>query len=72
MCIRMNTQLLTDTQSRGTSFDLFRLSHSKPEVDISSNALRGYFKRGLKFYKQGKAVFVSKSELADFIRRGAK
>lgn len=49
------------------SFDLFRLSKSKSVVDVCSNTLRAYFKEGLPHYKQGKAVFVSKSELAAFI-----
>jgi hypothetical protein len=32
---------------------------------------RSYFKQGLAHYRRGKAVFVSKAELAAFIRRGA-
>ena len=52
-----------------TSFDLFRLSKSKAVVDVSPNTLRSYFKQGLPFYKRNKAVFVSKSELASFIRK---
>ena len=55
----------------GNSFDLFRLSHAKQVVDICSNTLRQYNKQGLRFYRQGKARFVSKSELAAFIRFGA-
>lgn len=51
-------------------FDLFRLSKSKDIVDICPNTLRTYFRAGLKFYRQGKAVFVSKQELAGFIRGG--
>jgi hypothetical protein len=50
------------------SFDLFRLSKSKDVVDICSNTLRSYEKEGLPFYKKGKAVYVSKSELEQFIR----
>jgi hypothetical protein len=60
--------------SQGTeaqSFDLFRLSKSKRTVDVSPNTLRGYCRQGLKFYRQGKAVFISKQELAGFIRGGA-
>jgi hypothetical protein len=49
------------------SFDLFRLSKSKSAVDICPNTLRSYNKQGLPFYHRGKAVFVSKSELAAFI-----
>lgn len=48
-------------------FELFRLSKSKGAVDICPNTLRSYFKEGLPFYKRGKAVFVSRSELAQFI-----
>ena len=58
-------------QSSETSFDLFRLSKSKEVVDVCPNTLRSYFDQGLRFYKQGKAVFVSKTELAAFIRQGA-
>lgn len=54
----------------GCSFDLFRLSKSKQSVDLAPNTLRAYHKRGLRFYRQGKAVFVSKSELQIFIRSG--
>ena len=52
----------------GGDFDLFRLSKSKRIVDISPNTLRSYFNEGLPFYKKGKATFVSKTELANFIR----
>ena len=48
-------------------FELFRLSKSKQAVDVCPNTLRSYFKQGLRFYKRGKAVFVSRSELAQFI-----
>jgi hypothetical protein len=58
----------TNTQEPQGTFDLFRLSKSKDEVDLCSNTLRGYFKKGLPFYKKGKAIFVSKSELEQFIR----
>ncbi len=50
-----------------SSFDLFRLSKSKVTVDICPNTLRTYNKQGLPFYHRGKAVFVSKAELATFI-----
>jgi hypothetical protein len=49
------------------SFDLFRLSKSKREVDVCANTLRAYFKKGLPFYKMGKAIFVSRAQLAHFI-----
>lgn len=48
-------------------FDLFRLSKSKEVVDLCSNTLRQYNQEGLPFYKRGKAVFVSKTELRNFI-----
>lgn len=50
------------------SFDLFRLSKGKATVDVSVTALRDYHRRGLPFYRQGKAVFISKTELERFIR----
>lgn len=52
-----------------TGFDLFRLSKSKDVVDVCSNTLRSYFKQGLPCYNRGKAVYVSKAELAAFIRQ---
>ena len=52
------------------SFDLFRLSKSKAAVDLAPNTLRSYFKDGLRFYKRGKAIFVSRVEVADYIRKG--
>jgi hypothetical protein len=48
-------------------FELFRLSKSKAAVDVCPNTIRSYFKQGLPCYKRGKAVFVSRSELAQFI-----
>jgi hypothetical protein len=53
----------------GASFDLFRLSKSKDVVDVCPNTLRAYFKLGLPFYQRGKAIFISKTELAHFIRQ---
>jgi hypothetical protein len=55
---------------RGTeaNFDLFRLSKAKREVDLSPNTLRGYAKIGLRIYRCGRSTFVSRSELAAFIR----
>jgi hypothetical protein len=50
------------------NFDLFRLSKSKEVVDLCANTLREYNEAGLPFYRSGKAVFVSKTELAAFIR----
>ncbi|HEY5232107.1 MAG TPA: hypothetical protein VIK35_01050 [Verrucomicrobiae bacterium] len=67
----MKATSFTNAQSSETSFDLFRLSKSKEAVDVCSNTLRSYFKQGLAHYRRGKAVFVSKAELAAFIRKGA-
>ena len=52
-----------------SSWDFFRLSKSKIAVDISSNTLRAYHQEGLPFYRKGRAIFVSKQELAMFIRQ---
>lgn len=49
-------------------FDLFRLSKGKQIVDVCPNTLRSYTARGLPVYRQGKACFISKSELDAFIR----
>jgi hypothetical protein len=62
--VKNNSVLLHEPNT----FDLFRLSNSKKTVDICANTLREYHRRGLPFYRQGKAVFVSKVELALFIR----
>lgn len=64
------TTAFNETQIGGIGFDLFRLTKSKETVDISPNTLRDYNRRGLKFYRSGKPVFVSKTELAAFIRDG--
>ena len=55
-------------QPGAISFDLFRLSKSKEAVDVCSNTLRAYHDEGLPFYRKGKAVFISRVELAAFIR----
>jgi hypothetical protein len=51
-----------------TSFDLVRLSKSKPAVDLCSNTIRRFASEGLPLYRNGKAVFFSKAELESFIR----
>ena len=56
-------------EQRTNSFDLARLSHAKREVDISPNTIRKYARHGLNLYRMGKAVFFSRAELADFIKR---
>jgi hypothetical protein len=53
------------------SFDLFRLSKSKKAVDLCPNTLRAYNEEGLNFYRRGKVVFISKSELEAFIKTRA-
>ena len=58
-------------QSAESGFDLFRLSKAKEVVDICANTLRAYHDDGLPFYKRGKAVFVSKTEVDAFIRNPA-
>jgi hypothetical protein len=63
---RRTVRRIVQTRER-ESFELFRLSKSKAAVDVSPNTLRSYFKQGLPCYKRGKAVFVSRSELAQFI-----
>ena len=57
-----------ESVKNGPDFDLFRLSKSKIVVDISPNTLRAYHKDGLPFYTRGRAVFVSKMDLINFIR----
>ena len=64
----MKIKACTGMQIGENGFDLFRLSKSKEVVDVCSNTLRSYFKEGLPFYRRGKAVFISKLELAAFIR----
>ena len=64
----MNVPSIITSQAGGNNFDLFRLSKSKEVVDVCSNTLREYFNQGLPHYRRGKAVFVSKTELAHFIR----
>ena len=49
-------------------WDLVRLSRSKEILDVCANTLRSYNADGLPFYRMGRAVFVSKTELATFIR----
>jgi len=51
-----------------TSFDLVRLTKAKKTVDISANTIREYARQGLPIYRNGKCVFFSKTELANFIR----
>ncbi|HWQ93380.1 MAG TPA: hypothetical protein VN673_17045, partial [Clostridia bacterium] len=65
----MKTQSrFNNTQQGEGGFDLFRLTKAKEVVDVCPNTLRAYNKKGLPFYRKGKAIFISKSELAAFIR----
>ncbi len=61
------TGLLPTTTQTNSGFDLFRLSKSKEVVDVCPNTVREYNRQGLPFYHRGKAIFVSKIELAQFI-----
>ncbi len=55
---------------REIDFPLFRLSKSKKVCDISPNTIRSYARQGLPLYRRGKAVFVAKADLANFILQG--
>lgn len=52
-----------------TNFELFRLTKAKREVGVSPNTIRAYALQGLRVYKMGRAAFVSRNELAEFIRK---
>jgi hypothetical protein len=64
----LHAPVITTGQGGGITFDLFRLSKAKEIVDLAPNTLRHYNAAGLNFYRQGKAVFVSRAELEVFIR----
>ncbi len=49
-------------------FDMFRLTKAKALVDICSITIREYNRQGLPFYRRGRAVFLSRTELDAFIR----
>jgi hypothetical protein len=66
----MNTNSLIRSQASENGFDLFRLSKAKETVGVCANTLRMYNLKGLPFYRRGKVVFVSKSDLDAFIRAG--
>lgn len=55
--------------ANSNSFDLVRISRAKKEVDLSPNTIRAYALEGLNLYRKGRALFFSRSELADHIRR---
>ncbi len=65
----MSTFSFSDGQAASPAqFDLFRLSKAKAIVDLSPNTLRSFHQRGLPFYRSGRIVFVSKADLAIFMR----
>jgi hypothetical protein len=66
-----DSKSVTKEQPLTTTFDLFRLSRARQEVGCCANTLRQYHADGLPFYRQGKAVWISRAELAAHIRRGA-
>jgi len=49
------------------NFPLFRISHSKREVGLSPNTVRDMIADGLRSYRRGKMLFISRDELAAFI-----
>lgn len=50
------------------AFDLFRPSRGKAEVGITPPTLYKMVRGGLPIYRSGRMSFISKSELAAFIR----
>jgi len=64
---------LNNSTQTSAGFDLARLSKSKEIVDLASNTLRAWERAGaIHFYRRGKTVFFSKSEVAAFIMGGAQ
>jgi len=53
------------------SFDLFKISLSKTSVGMSPNTVRKCIKNGLRSYRHGKLLFISKSELENHIKANA-
>lgn len=51
-----------------STFDLFRIGRAKKVVDLSDNTIRKFIREGLPCYRRGKAIFISKRELDQFIR----
>ena len=52
------------------NFDLVRLTKSKREVDLSANTIRSYAEHGLQLHRVGRAVFFSRTQLANLITSG--
>ncbi len=67
----MNRRTFINTQQSEPApvFDLVRLSKSKEQVDFCSNTIREFNREGLPFYRKGKMVLFSRSELAAFLRQ---
>jgi hypothetical protein len=64
----MSINNVSKPQPSETDFDLFRLGESKVTVNLSPNTLRSYNRQGLPFYGQGRTIFVSKKDLAAFLK----
>jgi hypothetical protein len=58
-------------KTTNSNFDLVRVSKSKSAVDVCPNTIRRLATEGLALYRNGRAVFFSKSELEGFIRARA-
>lgn len=59
---------VSEWRASPSNFDLFRPSRGKAEVGISAVTLYKMVKAGLPLYRSGRMSFISKSELAAFIR----
>jgi hypothetical protein len=55
-----------------SDFDLIRLHQAPALVGLSRTAIRNFSRDGLKLYRRGRMTFLSRAELAEFIRRGTK
>ncbi len=53
---------------QSSGFDLVRVSRAKSIVDVCPNTIRKFASDGLSLYRNGRAVFFSKTELESFIR----
>lgn len=66
-CVTIREPQFANSNDLG-SWDLFRISRARKVVDLCPNTLRAFAKAGLPVYRMGRATFVSKTELAAFIR----
>lgn len=55
--------------ARAIKFDLVRITRTKQEIGICPNQIRKMATRGLKIYGEGRMRFVSRREVARFIRQ---